>query len=603
MSQPDAPEVSASAGKRPGLAGALALYAGLAVIATWPLVTALPRVLAGDARADAWKHAWGFWWFAEGARAGTPFPVRVELLGYPGGGSLYNIDPLNSLLSIPLQLFVPLPVAFNVMLLLNLLAGATAAWALARRVSGSAACALVAGVIYAFNPFVLSYAVASGVTETTALVWMPLFLIALLRLPERGLLNAAAAGLLLGLTAFACWYYGIFALIWALLWGLWRVVSLWRESPPTERWARLRALALRVGVVAIITADVAVPPLVAFSMSLHNPDSLHPADFKRTPASASSYLDPSNSVAVRDFVTPGKGAAVISHTSDRLARSAYLGFAVIALVAIAGLTDLRARFWLVSAALFGVLSLGPALLLTRLAPAHGPNPLYAAFYAAFPGFTQIAIPYRFCVPLMLACGVLAALGLGSLTARLGSPSRKSHALVVTLAAAMVIAAEFLLVSPAPWPMPVAHLPPTEALADLPGDASHPGVLDLPVDWLSDDDKLLPGAYFYGQSHHHRPIPYRVSGHMTRAVEDHLLVALVRTLTVPGLTLRSPPTRQVLADSAATLRAMGFGALVLHREYIRADLRDKVQSTLDTVLGAPVERGDLRIYALPSGGVP
>ena len=91
--------------------------------------------------------------------------------------------------------------------------------------------------------------------------------------------------------------------------------------------------------------------------------------------------------------------------------------------------------------------------------------------------------------------------------------------------------------------------------------------------------------------------------MSRAVEDHALVATVRALTVPGLELRSPPSPQMLAESASSLAAMGFGVLVLHREYIREDRVDEVQATLDAALGKPLTRGDLRLYALPHGGAP
>lgn len=574
----------------------LLFYTLLACAATWPLVTAAGRVLAGDPRADAWKHAWGFWWFADAARHGVLFPTRTDLLGFPGGGSMYNIDPLNSLLSVPLQGLLPLSWTFNLLLLVNLVAGAMAAWALARDVTGDPWCALPAGVAYALSPFVLSYAVASGVTETTSLVWLPLFLLALLRLPERGTGHAALTGALLGLTAFSCWYYGIFALIWAVLWGIGQGVRLLR-APPLARRERLRALALRIAVVAIITADVAAPPLMAFWMSMSNPDSLHPADFKRTPASASAYLDPSNAVAVTDYIAVGKARAVVSHTSDRLVRSAYVGIVVLMLGAVAGVSDRKARFWLVSALLFGGLSLGPTLQWTRAeGGGSAVNPLYSAFYRGFPGFTQVAIPFRCCVPLMLAGGVLAALGLQRVTTHpsLGAESRRKTLALVT---SSLMLADFLVLSPAPWPLPTLSPPTPDALSALANVPAGAGVLDLPLDWVTDEDKLLPGAYFYAQSIHGRPIPYRVSGHMTTAVETHPIVGIVRALTVPELAPSHPPDATSLRDSVSSLTRLGFGAIVLHRGYIAPARRASVQATLDAALGPPVANGDDRIYVL------
>ena len=580
------------------LGSAMLFYAIAAVVATWPLVPSMHRALAGDSRSDTWKHAWGCWWFHRSALAGNPFPIRTDLVGFPDGGSLYNIDPLNSLLSIPLQLVLPLPVVYNLLILLQLTAGAGAAWLLCRRVCGDGSAALVGGVVYAFCPFVLSYSVGSGVTETTNLALLPLYLLALLRLGDaieegpdditRAWREPVAAGALMGLTAFGCWYFGMFALVWTALWLGHLLVGLACRVPRGEWGPRLRGVALRFLVLGVVFVDVLIPPLVAFWMSMQNPDSLHPGYIsERSAATAPLYLDRTNSVALVEYLQMGKASAVVSHVVDRLVRSAYVGVVVMLLAVYAGVIDTRARFWGAGAALFGMLALGPTLLASHAADGVWPNPVYRVFYAAFPGFTQIAIPFRCCVPLMLACAVLCACGLQSLQRRV----RQGYRPLLGYGLALAVLVEYLALSPAPYPLPLAPVPQRPLYAQLRASTLR-GVLDLPADWITDEDKLLPGAYFFAQTLHGKPIPSRVSGRMTFAVESNVLVRSVRAYTY-GLAMELE-----LGSAAQDLVAQGFDVVIYHRSYVAPAARAKVEAALRNALGAPRQHDDeIEVYFL------
>lgn len=628
------------------LSRVIAFYAALTVLITWPLLPEMASHLVGDARSDTWKHAWGYWWFWDAWRSQRIlFPTRTTAIGYPNafnplGGSLYNIDPVGSLLSIPLQAVVGLPAAYNLVILANLTAGGTACWMLARRLCGDARAALVAGVVYAFCPFILSYALSSGVTETLNLLWMPLFLLLLLNLPRRGLRNAAMAGTAGGLTCLACWYYGYFIILWTLLWGGWSALVLWWRRGFRAIFGTLRVLGPCLLVFCVIFVDVLTPPLVSFWMSLQNPDSQHPAYISaRDPAHELDYLQgmEKNSVALDELFLPGRSHAVVSFILDRLVKSAYVGGSVWVLAILGLFGEYRTRrmagsgtlvggmsaarpppsgrdlqadppvcpepqsrlvspvFFCVSALFFAILALGPRIMLDRNRPALGSNLLYRGLYMLLPGFTQIAIPYRFCVPMMLSMGILASFGLAFLL-RGRNPAQCTS---IGGGVAILVVLEFLFFSPAPHPLPLAPVEISPVDRAIAGMSGFPAVLDLPADWITGRhlrDRLLPGTYFYDQSVHGKAIPYRISGRMAPEVESNGIVATVRAWT-NAMRLPHSPTLRDLEPAVMDLRRMGFGVVILHTAYVPVAVQAKVEGLLDRLLGAPFRSGTDRFYFL------
>lgn len=102
--------------------------------------------------------------------------------------------------------------AFNLLLLLHLVLGAWSAFLLTWEVTRQREPALVAGVVYGFSPYVLSFSLGSGVSETAFLFPLPLLLLFALRTIRRpGWANPLITALLLLLQGFAAWSYGIYA--------------------------------------------------------------------------------------------------------------------------------------------------------------------------------------------------------------------------------------------------------------------------------------------------------------------------------------------------------------------------------------------------------
>jgi len=206
--------------------GVILFYCLLALVAGAPFAFNPFGALIGDVNSDLWKHLWGFWWVGSSLLDQHQLPLATQLLNAPYGGNLYFIDPLNALLSIPIQVLggrgvQGVVVSYNLLILWNLVLGGVGMYFLARRLSGSGPGALVAGTVYGLSPYVLCY-VASGVTEALNIGYLPLYFLFLLGTVEgEGRLDWLWAGIFLFLTTFGCWYYGIFAILLTFTYLVW----------------------------------------------------------------------------------------------------------------------------------------------------------------------------------------------------------------------------------------------------------------------------------------------------------------------------------------------------------------------------------------------
>lgn len=223
-------------------------YALLSLVVTWPLVLHFDQAVIGDMQSDVWKHVWGFWWMRRCLVVEHALPLQTTLLNYPYGGSLFFIDPLGGLLSVPLQSVMGPVAAYNMVVLFNLVLAATAAFALARRLTHSAPAAFAAGVIFGFSPYLLSN-ITSGISESFNVGWIPLFILFYTRaLREHENASAVKAGLALGVATIGCWYYGAFCVMYAFFFFFYELVRKGRaarrlrrgDAPAPSVWVSLR---------------------------------------------------------------------------------------------------------------------------------------------------------------------------------------------------------------------------------------------------------------------------------------------------------------------------------------------------------------------------
>lgn len=626
---------SASLGWR-GVAMAGGLYLLLVVLATFPTVFVLGDRFVGDFEGDFWKHAWGQWWVHDSLTSGA-LPLFCRLLNAPSGGYLFVADPFNGLVMTALLEVLPLCPAYNLLVLANLWGGCMAAWALARHFVRDDRAALVAGAVYGLSPYVLSYPVVSGVTETLNTAWIPLFVLFLHRTTERARFgDVLLAALFFFLTTFSCWYYGQFMVVYAavlLAWVLGRAFlargplrlrwRTWRQrealgkdlrARAAEALDRCRSPFLRVASALAIGGCMVLPFAVVFQLVVSDPANIVMPDkapqrslfrFQEFLGSNSPWSVNSrgikghhNHTNLAGFLLPGKGNATVTVTIDRLTRVHYLGFVALFLA----LRAWRRRetlppglpYWAGCGLFFLALSLGPVVHSSDFTDAGFVSPLYLAMYWLFPMFHKVAIPFRFLCLAMMALAVLAAYGARTI---LASRSWGAGAAAVSGLAALVVL-ETAWISPLPWPLPTsdARIP---AFYEMAAEESGSfGILDYPPERPA--SQLIPGEYFHYQTLHRRPIPYRTSGVLSPDVARNPLLEEVQA-TLSGV----PPTEgsgERIAEGAGRLAKMGFRYLVLHEHLLPPLRQGGIEDQLIPVLGPPARFGDgVVVFPLSGGG--
>ncbi|NCC35960.1 MAG: hypothetical protein EOM24_28685, partial [Chloroflexia bacterium] len=182
---------------------AFALYAGLALLLTWPLAAYVSAAVPGNAF-DSWQNMWNMWWLRTALLEGVN-PYFTPMLYHPQGTSLLlqTLNPINFLISFPVSFFFGLTAAYNFVILLNLTLSGFFAYLLAVDVTGDRRAAIIGGVVFATSGYLLAQ-VLGGHTHMTA-AW-PLPLAALMlryayRRPSLVMIVLAGAALALNMLA------------------------------------------------------------------------------------------------------------------------------------------------------------------------------------------------------------------------------------------------------------------------------------------------------------------------------------------------------------------------------------------------------------------
>ena len=222
MSQP--PE-SRSVGQRAVRhASVLILYAALAALLTYPLITRLTVMEPGDTAYFSWAMGWTLH-----SLVTDPASLAHGNVYHPSRFALGMDEPIigSSILMLPLWLLVD-----DAVLLLNLLRLTIytlcgfGGYLLARQLGSSHGPAVVAGAAFAFSPMRIDQI---GHLSTLGAQWLPLTLLFMHRFSLRGRLRDAllSAGFFL-LAGYACGYHGLMGLVLlpffalVLLWDRWR---------------------------------------------------------------------------------------------------------------------------------------------------------------------------------------------------------------------------------------------------------------------------------------------------------------------------------------------------------------------------------------------
>ncbi len=592
----------AAPSRRDGLAVAgIALVLGL--LLTLPVALKPWAQIIGAERSDVWAHLWGYWRTENALLVHGRFPLAEPALNHPFGGDLYHVDLLNSLLALPLGLALGRVVAFNLVVWLQLVLAATVTWRLARELRVGQVPALLAGLAYGFGPYMLGFAVASGVSERLNIAWLPLFLWAMLRL-ARGdgwrWVGVGAGAFLLAVLG--CWKFGLFLFMLAGLFSLFlllRPLFLARFHPAELDGGLGRSyrdlLLLRLLPLALACALIVSPAAWMASGSSHDEGGMLP---RSTPllwdgqqdlgAPDGRILHETDLFTAADLIQPFAQGKVTTE-KDWLFQSIYSGV-VLALLSLGSLVARRryARFFLPAALVFALLALGPRIELWPGAPSLG-SPAFFATARVVPFFTAMHTPWEYALLAALCLAVAGALGLDWLLERL--PVRISRVLGPVLV--VVVMADLVLGAGLPLPLPSArvHVPAVyQELAKEPGQFA---LLDYPM--RRPGSRLVPETYYLYQTVHQRPIPYGINACWLETLPFwHQLGQLS-----DGERASYEPSPRELEDARVMLAEMGLRYVLLHGDVASEERLPALEAFFSGWLGPPSRGvGAIRVYRVP-----
>jgi hypothetical protein len=261
-------------------AAAIAAYVIAAIAFTWPLVLHLSDRLTGSPLGDTGNYVWNQWVFQHELieHHSSPYFTRHLFGGArPANLSLHNYTTFQNLVALPLQPVLGVVATFNVVYLLMTVLTAYSMFLLAKDVSRSTGAAWLAGLLFAWSPFMVTR--GTGHFSLVAAAPLPLLLLVLRHAATRvRVRDAFTIGVLVWWSASTDVYYAVYAMLIAALFIAGRVVSLRRRNEPLDpliKWTHNVMMAcLAMLIVAIIVSggwEVSIFGRSARMRSLYTP--------------------------------------------------------------------------------------------------------------------------------------------------------------------------------------------------------------------------------------------------------------------------------------------------------------------------------------------
>lgn len=210
----------------------LALLSLLTLAITYPLPVRMGQVLAGD-NIDAYINPWADWWTYHVLSTPGEALYHTDYMFYPDGVSLvfHSFSHTNTVVSLALQPLLGQPAAYNVTILLAYLLSAYGMYFLIAYLTGSTEAGLVAGAIFAFNPY---HVFESSHPVLVSTQWMPITVLFLMRwLRERKWRLLVLAAFFFLLNALTSWHLMTFLSLWLVVYGVYYLAIV--REPPLQR--------------------------------------------------------------------------------------------------------------------------------------------------------------------------------------------------------------------------------------------------------------------------------------------------------------------------------------------------------------------------------
>lgn len=486
---------------------------------TYPLVLRLTTHVPGpEIGGDLPVFIWNLWWMKQALAEGIS-PLYCDYIFAPYGVSLvFHTSVLfKALLAAPLQWFCSTWTAYNILVLATFALAGWAMFQLALHLTGDRRGAWIAGLIYAFSPYMLTRGL--GHLHCLSSEWIPLYVLCLIRLWEtRRQRWAWGGGLCLLATAYSDYYYLTYLFLFTALYLAWRCHG---DRAAAMNRAFLAQFAL-MGIIATVGLTPILWNLLASAQDSYLYGGLS--------ASAKFGAD------LLAFVTPPPGSLLYGNMGaehyqtftggNPTEGTVFAGYVVLGLMAICLLClrgDQAVRPWLWLTLAFFLLSLGPLLhidgdFVFGIGDWRFAVPLPYAAVPYLPLIKGARVAARFDIMVMLGLAVLAAFGVRYWLKRVPRPS------LWTAGIALLVAMEYLRV---PYPVVPVNIPPV--YAEIASDRRDVSVMEVPLGWRTswgNSGRCLDEQQLFQIVHGKRLL----GGHVSRTTLDQLQ----RMTTLPGI---------------------------------------------------------------------
>lgn len=127
---------------------------GFALSITWPLLLKMTDQITGG-WGDSHLFYWNYWWFKHALfdLKQSPFFCSIQLWPYGANLAFQTLCPLNCLVALPFQRLFGIPFAYNLVIILSLVAAAYAAHKMTYEMTADLRASLAAGVMFGFSPY------------------------------------------------------------------------------------------------------------------------------------------------------------------------------------------------------------------------------------------------------------------------------------------------------------------------------------------------------------------------------------------------------------------------------------------------------------------
>lgn len=493
-------------------------YALLSLLFTYPLVTQLNTHVPGRLEGDIPVYIWNLWWMKQSLLEWHS-PLFSEHIFAPYGVSLafHAFVFLKAFIAVPLQAFMSAWTAYNLLILSTFTMAGFAMFLLARHLTRDVFAAWVAGVAYAFSPYMLTRGL--GHLNYLSSEWMPLYILCLLKLVDSSERRWALGGsAFLLLTAYCEYYYLIYLALFTAIYLIWCYI----HRPDRILCGDFVRNFLLMGALAAL----GFAPILSMLLGTEQSDYLYGgwgATAKLGADALAFVVPPPGSLLYGDI---GSSLYDVFSGGNAIEGTVFVGFVALALVLLVSVrlrTDKAIQFWLLGALVFFLLSLGPLLhvggdFVFGGGPVRFAVPLPYVGLRFIPLVKGARVPARFDIMVALCVAVLIAYALWHMR------GRWRHANRWTVLVAILLCLEYLRL---PYPTAPVHIP--IAYREVAADPRDVAVLDVPLGWRTGWGDT--GRTFDRQQLHQIVHGKRLIGGFASRIPER---ELERILSLPGI---------------------------------------------------------------------